>query len=439
MKNMHSYTPTRFSWLLHMLLGVALCCVPTIAAAQTGAAQNDQQFMKTSIKVSIAQEGASPANIPVFLRAARVKGPFEPTDPEPEHEWKALTNAQGEATFDKVPQSVIDRGLRLQAVANFDDSLYKSPQVTPTPNLKITLPIYEKGFDLSTLQVDSVRMIVEPWEDYLVYTQMWSISVTGQQALDVSLIPDPDFEKGIPFELPLKARGINFNGTDGESKVINSIVYWKGVIKPGQPVSFQLRYSIPVKDSAVVYEQRLDYPTKKLEIIVPLETPYKNKLPRLNGLGIKAPGFNQDDIRSGFNIPGLRPDREFLYAVRNDLPKDAGIKFQLYNLPYAPSKAPWIALLIGAFGILVVIAFAYKEKKSIDDASYQRDIITVLEEEKLALFEELDALKQELQSNHISERDYEIETAQIMTRLGLIIKKLDERRPEQAASKPTAS
>lgn len=419
---------------LTALLLTTLCTATALAQGPpptpggTPGAQNAPQSLRIRARVSMegVKDGDQLEGIPVFLRAARVKGPFEPNDPEPAREWSALTNASGEVVFEDVPASIIDQGLRLQAVASYDDNLYKSPQVVPTQGLRIDLPIYERGFDLSTLRVDSVRMIIEPWEDYLVYTQMWTLNVEGKQALDVSLIPSPDYENGIPFELPLKAQGINFQGTEGQHKVVNSTVYWKGVVKPGQPVSFQLRYSMPAKESAIVYEQPLDYPTKKLEIIVPLETPYKNKLPRLNNLGIRAPDFKQEDIRSGFDIPGLRPDKEFLYAVRNDLPDQSSIRFQLYNLPYERSRGPWIALAIGLLGVLLVAAFARKEMRVMKTQSRAEELRAALLEERRELFVELEELEADRAKYLISERDFEIESTQITSRIGLILKKLEE-------------
>lgn len=417
----HMIQRSRTAWLA-LWCGLALFIWSPLLSAQPAA-----KTMTIKVNVSFDKQEATPLeNIPVFLRAARVKGPFEPTDPKPIQEWTGLTNASGQATFTQVPADLATRGLRLQAVASWDDSLFKTPQYAPTNGLNIKVPIYERGFDISTLRVQSVRMVVEPWEDYLVYTQMWTLGVDGDQALDTALIPDPDFKEGIPFELPIKASGINYNGAEGTHKIINSTIYWKGVIKPGQPVSFQLRFSMPIKEEFYVYAQPLDYTTQKLELIIPLETNYKNKLPRLNGLGLLAPGFKPEDIKSGFGIPGLRPDKEFIYAVRSDLPPKEGIKFKLTNLPYKRPIGPWIALLIGALGMIAVAIFARRERHAIKEGSRLASTVDVLSQELKELFDEAAMLEKEFEENELSQTEYDHESMLLQTRIGLIMKKLDE-------------
>ncbi len=430
---MTTSSPIQHPWrLLAALLYsvVMLLWSPALMAQQPD--DSAGKMMQIKVKVTFDQSKAdiSKENIPVFLRAARVKGPFEPKDPDPVKEWSALTDASGQAVFSKVPAALATQGLRLQAVASWDDSIFKTNQYAPANGLEIEVPIYERGSDLSTLRVQSLRMIIEPWEGYLVYTQVWELAVDGEQALDTTLIPDPDFKDGIPIELPLKASGINYNGAEGQHKIVNSTVYWQGVIKPGQPVSFQLRYSMPVKDAEYVYEQPLTYPTKKFELIIPLETNYKNKLPRLNGLGLLAPGFKPEDIQSGFNIPGLRPDREFIYAVRRDIPQTEGIKFKLTNLPYARPTGPWVALMIGLFGMLVVAFFALREKRALEEGSRHASTITALEEELGELFKEIELLQKDLDAGDIAESEFEQESILLQTRVGLILKKLDELRGE---------
>lgn len=393
--------------------------IPSLAAAQ-----NEPGSFPVRVRVTQGDQGAALAGVPVFLRAARVKGPFEPTDPKPEREWSAVSDDTGTATFSNIPPSIAERGLRLHAAASYDGMVFKSAASPSAPGLVLSVPAYKRGFDHSKIRVSSVRMIIEPWEKFLVYTQMWSITLDGQEALDTSLIPDERFERGIPIELPLKAKGINVTG-GSQTKVVNSTVYLKDVLIPGQPINLQLRYSITANDATITYDQPLDYPVDNLEVIVPLETPYKNKLPRLNDVGIRAPGFKADDIIVGTGIPGLREDKEFLFAKRSGVTPDDSIKFQLFNLPYKRPLGPWIALGIGVAGglLILLVALTRREERSEED---EDELIAALKRERNLYLDELAALEEDVDQGRISEQEFEYESLRLRSRAGLIMKKLDE-------------
>jgi len=378
------------------------------------------------IKVSVTRAGKPLANTAVFLRAARPKGPFEPTDPKPEWEATATTDAQGIALFKSVPKKLAKQGLRLHAVAAYEGMTFKSAAVTPAANITLPVKTFDRGYDVATFKVASLRMIVEPWEGYLVFTQMWSITVDGDLALDTRLLADPEFENGVPLELPLKAQGINVNTPSGETKVVNSTIYFKGVLQPGDPVTLQVRYSMPASSTEFAYEQLLQFPVDNFELIVPLETNFKEKLPRLDNLGIRAPSFKPEDIKTGFNIPGLRPDKEFLYAKRTKISKGDKILFQLFNLPYKKPTAPWIALGIGIIGALLVLVFAAAEKAGGMDTDELEKLRASLVAERDGLLAELLALEGDADEGLLSERDYEREDARLRGRVAIIIAKIEE-------------
>lgn len=378
------------------------------------------------VKVKVTRGDKPLANAAVFLRAARPKGPFEPTDPKPEWEATGTTDAQGLATFAEVPKKLAKQGLRLHAVAALDGMTFKSAQVTPAANITLPVKTFDRGYDVSTFKVASLRMIVEPWEDYLVFTQMWSITVNGDRALDTRLLADPDYENGIPLELPLKAQGINVNTPGGETKVVNSTVYFKGVLQPGDPVTLQVRYSMPANSAEFVYEQPVGFPIDNFELIVPIETNFQDKLPRLENLGLRAPGFKPENIRTGFDIPGLRPDKEFLYATRANLEPGQPLLLQLFNLPYKRPPAPWIALGMGIIGALLVLLFAAKEKASGMDRAALEKLRASLVAERDGLLTEILALERDADEDMLSERDFEREDARLRGRVAIIIAKIEE-------------
>ncbi len=429
-----------YSSLIALLAALFICAVSaSTALAQQPAAtppqpsQNTEDAASTQdaatfgVTVAVTRSEEAIPGAPVFLRAARPKGPFEPTDPKPAREWTGVTDKDGVATFDGIPKDLAKQGLRLHAVTTVDGTTYKSPASTPTPDLRLNIPVYERGAEASALRIPSVRMIVEPWEGYLVFTQMWTLTVEGDKALDTSMLSGARYAEGLPFTFPLKAQGINVRGP-GDTKTVggteSTTLYWQGVIRPGEPINLQIRFSISVRDSDFAYQQLLDYQLGQLEIIIPLETQYKEKLPRLNGLGFRAPNFKADNIKSGFNIPGLRPDKEFIWAKRTDIPAGDAILFQLKNLPYKRPVGPWVALGIGLFGALVVFFFASRATRR--DRTDVHELIEQLRHERDELIAELRALEEDYDEGYVTDREYDAESLALRTRIALILKKLDE-------------
>ena len=324
--------------------------------------------------------------------------------------------------------------MRLTASTRWDGSTFKSPQITPAEGIRIEVPIYARGGRLEDLRVLSLRMSIEPSEGHMFYAQMWTLSATGSQAIDTAALPGEAYREGLPIEMPVKARSLSLQSDTGDSKIINSTAYWKGVITPGQPVTLQLLYSMTAKSDELVYAQRLDYPVDRFELIIPLETRHKNKLPRLHGLELRAPEFKPEEIQSGFNIPGLRPDREFIYAERHDLSAGETIRFKLYNLPYGRSLGPWIALGLGLLGALCVFAFARRERAA--GKERERHVEALLREELDALIEERRELELELEQGAVSEREHELESQALHHRIALLLKKLEERGEAHPDAEP---
>src|SRR5690606_42117588 len=126
-------------------------------------------------------------------------------------------------------------------------------------------------------------------DDYMIFTQFWTLSVNGANAIDVSLLSDPKFERGLPLKLPTKAQGIHVSGA-GEASVVNSIVFWQGVLVPHQAVTFQVRFSMSVHSPEFATEQSMDYPSANIHIIALLHTHYE-KIPGLDTLQMDAPGL----------------------------------------------------------------------------------------------------------------------------------------------------
>ncbi len=396
----------------------------SILALSSPAIVHAQDAPAFSVRVSVLQgkTGSPVANAPVLLRAARPKGPFEPTDPEPQREWAGVTDAQGVATFENIPDTLADTGLRIHALTTHDGVSFKSPVVIPVPGASISLPVFPKTFDPGVLVAKQVRTVIEPWEGYLVFSQMWTLTVRGDAALDTTLISDPAFARGVPLELPIKAQGINVMGASNQTKVVNSTVFFQGVLKPGEPVSIQLRYSMPAKSDRFTYTQRLDYPTEQFDVLVPVNTDY-DKIRYLEDLELRS-----FDLTLGqrSDIPGLRTDREFIVAIGKDISPKSELSFQLRGLPFERSAAPWYVIAMGLLGAAAIIVFASSSRARHASADSRDKLTQDLRAELEATLDALTELEDDLDTGHVSARDYEFESSSLRARAALLIKKLEE-------------
>ncbi|MFU8805439.1 MAG: hypothetical protein ACNA8W_16625, partial [Bradymonadaceae bacterium] len=264
------------------------------------------------------------AGIPVILQAARARGPFETAPAQAVLESTAVTDPQGRATFDDVPASIIEQGLRLYASANFGGVSFASTPIVPSNRSTLRVRVHDKGHDVSAVHVSNLRVILEPWESYLVFTQYWTIAVDGDLAIDTSMLPGRQFERGLPLRLPVKGEGIHANGP-GRNQVVNNVVFWNGVLKPGRPVTLQIRFSIKASHPTFVYEQEMGYETRNVELVAPLQTQFR-KIPRLDDLEMTAPGF---EVGSDASALGLRQDMEFLIGNGHSVDAGESFRFQL--------------------------------------------------------------------------------------------------------------
>lgn len=371
------------------------------------------------VKVSDGLSKKPVADSVVFLRAARPKGPFEPTDPAPAQEWTAITDASGVATFSGLPESLGASGLRLHAATTWNGLTFKSTASPPADKISLDVDVYEKGVDLKGVRFSSVRTVIEPWEDYLIFTQFYMLTNTSKTALDTALLPGVEFERGLPIRLPTKAQGIRVSGP-GQSLVVDSLVYWQGTLKPGEQVPLQVSFSMAVHSAEYVYEQEMEYEVDNAEILVPLQTRYA-KLPRLDKVSLAAPEFRPD---AGYGLFGMRDDMEFIGATGKALKIGESLKFKVSGLPYAPPMTPFVvfgAALLSALGVAVV---GRREARRVRSAAGLKDLRVALEAERTALLDDLVKLRNDLKAGAVTQDEHDALSISLSERLALVLKKL---------------
>lgn len=436
-----------------MTLGLLLSSAPTLAqtppspetntTGTTAGAQPEappKPAPKTTMTVVVeVREGVSKKpvpNAPVFLYAARVKGPFEPADPKPDHEWVGVTDASGRAVFDKVPRDLAQRGKRLHAVTTYKSVPFKTGQTMPADGVALKLPVYEQGTDLSKVRVKLLRMNVVPWEGQMIFQQQWTLTVDGAQAINTGRLPDIEHAKGLPLALPAMAKGISARAP-GEHEIIKGVVYWRGLLKPGEPVQVLVGFSMTAHDPSMVFRQTMAYPTEAFELMLPLETEYK-KLPRLDRVAVRAPGF--EDQHAGRNVPGFNPDFEMLFARKRDIKAGEEVKLKIEGLPYSRPWGPLAALALGLLAAAAVLVVARRDQQRRSEAT-ARELRVVLERERDELLEEIVELERDMDEGVISVVEYERERALLRARTMLVLSRIEafERGDAAAAEGVSAS
>jgi len=378
------------------------------------------ETFSVSVKLSSETDVAGQA---VLLLAARPKGPFEPTDPTPEHEWAATTDAQGVAVFDKIPRTVMTSGLRLHATTFQSGHVYKSAQLTPAPGIQLNIGIYEQGHSLEGVVVKDVQIVAHVWENHIFFQHFYRLSTEGNRLIDTAQLPGREFDNGLPLRLPIKASGIQVD-SPGETRVVNSIVYWKGVLKPGENVPISVAFSIPADHTTFTYEQKFDYPVRSAKIMVPLESSSPQvKIPYFDTVSLAAPGFKVEATEGGLNGQN---QGKFLVADNASFEPGDALSFQLTGLPFDELTASWIALFLGLAGILVALAYSRREQQHIDKSRASAEVAEMLRREREELLDELAILEQDYEDGEVGDLEYERESLLLRGRIALVMRKIAE-------------
>jgi hypothetical protein len=144
-------------------------------------------------------------------------------------------------------------------------------------------------------------------------------------------------------------------------------------------------------------------------------------------LELAVVGF-EAEVKS--SIPGTNRPLEVLYAApkkgQTTLPAGSVIKVRLKGLPFRKAVGPWIALVLGLLGAVLSFGFYLVIKRRYAEHMSAKQRYDALSREREELYQELEALKDDLGRGDISEQDYNLETMGNKERLALILKKIDE-------------
>jgi len=378
-----------------------------------------------TVKVENGPTGEPVERTGVLLKVAPPPRRARQRRPKPIETWESVTDENGIASFSGLPGALLDDNLQLYAVTSSSGIEFESSHKPLADGAAFELEVYPRASNADDVVVERLRTVFQPWEDFLVVSQRWNLSVRGDRAVDATTLPGERFEKGLPFELPVEAEGIKMFGP-GESEVVDNTTYWRGVLQPGDTVSVRVRFSISADSPTQVYRQTVQYPVDQTEVVLPLQTDHE-KVGRLASAGLAAKGFGE--VEATRRVPGLRPDNEYLYASGRSLEPGETFAVRMTGLPFGRPVAPWIALALGVAGAGFILAFARRGLARLrEDDETTEAAAEVLERERDELLDELAELERSFEVGDVSEITYETESLRLRERLSLIMEKLDELR-----------
>lgn len=382
----------------------------------------DAESWSATVRVRNAVTGEPVGSTGVILRAAPPTGPFQQREPEPTNEWEGRTDEKGVATFSELPGKVAAERREVYAAATHAGIEFTSARRDVSDGVELTVEVYPRAQNADDVVVERLRTVFQPWEDYLVVTQNWTLKVTGKFAVDTTTLPGDRFDNGLPLELPVDAEGIHLFGP-GESKIVESTANWKGVLRPGETVQLRLRFSMSASAPSFVYRQTVDYPIEETELVLPLQTE-RPKVGRLADATLAAKGF--ESVEATRRVPGFRSDNEYLYASGKSLEPGESFEARLTGLPFEQPLAPWVALALGLVGFGVIVGLSRWEVARLERDENVENAAEALEKQRDALLDELAELERAYEDGDVSEVTYETESLRLRERLTLIMDKLDE-------------
>lgn len=373
-----------------------------------------------------ADEEADLAGLPVILEAVQPPGPLQPDNFEQTvSSWDATTDEQGRAHFEDLPDDLDRQGLALRASTHFGGLAFESQRFRPDARRDVELPVYDQTHDFPGVRLTEKRVLVSPYEEYMIIDQFWTLQLEGDRAFDTTA--SPAFEDGLPLELPYTAEGISAQGP-GDHDIVENVVYYNGVLQPDRPTTIQIRFSMSVRTSEFTFEHEMDYPVEDLDVLAAVDTDFE-KHPRLDDLVLRAPNFEVGDDPTEAGLPP-HTTRDFLVATDHSLEAGDSYAFRLEGLPFGRPLGAWIALIGGILAALFVAAWGRREYVQMRNARNDAGAVQALRRRRDELLDELAGVERQIEQLDGADDEllFELEEQRMLLRqrLQLIMRKIDD-------------
>ncbi|MFT6629389.1 MAG: hypothetical protein ACJA1R_002665, partial [Flavobacteriales bacterium] len=347
---------------------------------------------------------------------------------------RGTTDAQGFATFELNAQAgaeahaEVDNGRRY-----FSEALPLDAGGEHTIDLSV-IPVTR---DPSVLFAASMQTIVEPWEDYVIFTQVWTFGV------DTNVIFESTVEEMgsiIQIPLPEGAEGVTVVLPEEDSRVLDGVVATAATVTPAGlddgPARPHLivRFSLPTDGKSYVgWTQRLTMDVERASVVVPQVTVHE-KHPTID-ISFDVPICGESEQSGMMCFREISEQAEGV-MMRDDVPvvvargrASAGETMSVMTRGW-PAPVPWprwLALGLGAltslFGSLLYRRELRVRRAAGDAKMAARD---ALQRQAQELTDALSELRLDLEEGRLLERDYAIARARIREQLGVVYRRLRE-------------
>lgn len=288
--------------------------------------------------------------------------------------------------------------------------------------------------------------IVELWEDYIMFTQIWTLQTDdmstwrpdSDEPEDALRIPLPEDAAGIRVVQPLEGARVG----DGE------ILYSNPVRAAGQgdgSPSLVFRYSLRHDNArSFSFAQPLSIDVENASVVVP-QTTNHSRHPRLN-VEIDVPLCEDGNPAGKMCFEEVSNDASGVQmlqgvAVRVARGGRAEAGDELYvrteGWPRAGVPTRWFGLGGAAVGFLLVLVALWRER-SRRHSLRQDDEESLLLTQRRRLLDEARELEQRLASASILELDYEVERERIIEDLAVVERRLRELQGRDAVDSAPA-
>ena len=364
----------------------------------------------------------------VLLEAVQPPGPLQPDGDDFQRvvdSWQAESDETGVAQFHDLPDDLSTNRLMLRASVDYGGITFDSGFIEPDGQAHIDLDVYDRAHEYPGVRVQRIRVLISPWEDYLIFDQFWTLEIEGDRAFDISDSTDPALEDGLPIQLPYRAEGISVSGP-GDHDVVDNIIFWNGTLQPNQPMTLQIRFSKSAHSSDFTFEQDVQYPVDNLDILATIDTDFE-KVPRLDDLALQAPGF---DVSNDPTEAGLPPHttRDFLVATGRSVERGESYRLRLDGLPFDRPVGAWVSLAAGLLAALFLAFYGRREYRRVHQKRDDETILRALKERRDDLVDELTELEELIDETYDDDDVIDLEQEELLVRqqLQLVLRKIDE-------------
>ena len=285
--------------------------------------------------------------------------------------------------------------------------------------------------DPSVIFAPRIVTIVELWEDYIVFTQIFSLA-TDQPVVFEAAAGGRD--SGFRIPLPDGAAGVRIVQPADKAESMGDAIMFRGQILPAGEASeaptLIVRYSIRHDNTSKVnWSQEFPFDVVNLSLVVP-QTSQHDKHPRLN-VDIDVPLCDEGNAPAGVMCFAEYSDTaegvQMLQGAAVRLARGgrvaSGGRMDVLTTgwPSDPHIARWAG---GAAVLLAALVGFLLFRRSRTASAAKVDGYERLMREKEAILQRVDQLEQQLADAAILEMDYEAEREQIIGELALVERRI---------------